>query len=456
MLPFVAAVVLATAPVANAVGPPRVSESARDLHTELVLAQASGSGNSLASWVEDRHAVAVVELAGDYNRDLPDGSSNLEPRTLVAQEFFAHNSDESDFLVVFSTFPFDAGPAKAFAWVVRNDVEGIGLPQFDNGDQFGSARLQSYVDMTDLSSFATDPLDPAFETTLVALAHELQHRWGARVRVRRPDGTLSNELLGQDGSHWSFLLDSDASLHYGNDWRDNGDGTFTSTATLKFYSPLDLYLGGFYRSDEVPPMTLIEAPGVDPTRLPERGATVSGTVRTVMIADVVAAEGPRVPAADAAQHDFRAAFVLLKRPGEPVTDEQIAGIDRVRRELAARFSVLTGGRGLMDVFPQAVVGTRGEPGGVAGGPPRLGGRQCVRRTRLAARPAGRGGLLGGPPLHPSARHRRGGRRPRPPWTRSSPAPPRRRPGSPPSLDRRWTPWHGPPRSWRGSTTTWAR
>ncbi|MBI4697887.1 MAG: hypothetical protein HY758_02980 [Nitrospirae bacterium] len=40
---------------------------------------------------------------------------------------------------------------------------------------------------------------------------------------------FSTALLGKDNRHWSYLLDSDASVLYGNDWQDNKDGTFTST-----------------------------------------------------------------------------------------------------------------------------------------------------------------------------------------------------------------------------------
>ncbi len=340
----------------------------RDDHEALVLDRATSTAK-VATAVEVRDQVAVVEVVGDYDKNLADGTLNAAPREDVARRFYELQPDAYDFLVAFSTFEFDAGAAKAFAWGVQNTDQGIGLPQFDNSDLFGSdGRLQSFIDMEALSGSSTDPLDPRFEETLTTLTHEIMHRWGARVHFALPDGSPSDELLGVDGSHWSFLLDSRASVMYGNRWRDEGDGTFTSVGTLKFYSPLDLYLAGFYGPEEVPPFFVIEGSGEDPTRLPSLGATVTGTRRDVTIDDVIAAEGPRVPPASEAPHEFRVAFLLLTRPGETVTDDMIAAIDRVRAALQTRFAAMTGGRAVMDIAaPASVDQDPGAPEGVDGG-----------------------------------------------------------------------------------------
>ncbi len=328
-------------------------------------------GSATAHLIADRNDVAVVELDGNYDETLANGDINDGPRQAVAREFFKSHPDEYDFLIVWSTFPFETHEAKAFCMPVRNDVQGIGLPIFDNTDLFGSQhRLQAYVDMAALSGWTTDPLSLQFEETLIVLSHEMLHRWGAYVHLKQADGSLSAALLGQDGKHWSYLLDTDASVLYGADWRDNGDGTFTAGAVLKFWSPLDLYLAGFYRPEQVPPFFLIDNPAVDPTQLSQTGAKVSGTRRTVTIDDVIAAEGPRVPAAADAQKQFRAAFVLVARPGDTVTDAQLLGIQRVREALATRFTALTGGNGLLEVVPQAVPGPPGSSSTLPGGTPR--------------------------------------------------------------------------------------
>lgn len=317
----------------------------------------------------DRDHVSIIEIAGNYNKNLAGGQPNVEPRAVIAREFFRTHPDQYDFIVAFSTFDFNTGDATAFHWAVQNKVQGVGLPQFDVTSLFGSnGKLQGFIDMAALTRYRTDPLDPQFENVLSVLSHEILHQWGVRVRFRQADGTISQALLGRDNSHWSYLLDSNGSVEYGADWRDNGDGTFTSVATRKFFSPLDLYLMGFYKPNEVPPLTLIENPAIDKTQLPEENVTISGTKRTITIDDIIAAEGPRVPAADVAQKEFRIAFVLLTGPNEPVTDAQIAALNNIRTALTTRFSILTAGRAVAQVYPEAMPGeTTGAPMPVEGG-----------------------------------------------------------------------------------------
>ena len=331
--------------------------------------QGTTVGDATARQVAEREQIAVIELSGDYDQNLPNGEVNDDPRQAIAREFFRTHADEYDFVILWTTFDFAMeDDVLAFCRPVRNDVQGIGMPVFDDSALFGSShRLQASIDMALLSRWAMDPLHPDFEKTLGVLGHEILHRWVAHVRFRMPDGSLSSALLGKDGSHWSYLLDTDASLEYGADWQDNGDGTFTARAIRRFWSPLDLYLAGFYEPGQVPPFFLIENPAIDPLKLPELNVTIQGTKRVITVDDVVGAEGVRVPSAQESQKEYRAAFILVTRPGEPVTDAQIQGLNRVRRELSTRFSALTGGRGLLDVEPQAVPGRPGEPGTFPGG-----------------------------------------------------------------------------------------
>jgi len=318
---------------------------------------------------EDRDNISIIEFAGDYNRDLPSGAANVEPRAVVAKEFFRTHPDNYDFIIVFSTFEFETAPARAFHWAIQNKVQGIGLPQFDVSNLFGSqSKLQGYVDMAALTRWKTDALDPEFEDTLSVLGHEVLHQWASFVKFKNPDGTLNEGLLGRNNAHWSFLLDSDASVEEGNEWQDNGDGTFTSVGTFTFFSPLDLYLMGMYKPEEVPPFFLIDNPNIDKTQSPQENITISGTKQTMTIDDIIAAEGPRVPAADQSQKDFRFAFVLLTGPNESVTDAQILALNNIRNAFMTRFAILTGGRGIAQAFPEALpTESTGAPTEVVGG-----------------------------------------------------------------------------------------
>src|SRR3990172_4087286 len=183
----------------------------------------------LARHVEDRDQVTVIELVGGYDKLGADGSLNVEPRALVAQEFYRTHPDRYDFLVIFTNFEFltpspGGGDALAFHLAVQNQVGGIGLDVFDHTADFGSSgRLLGYIDMAALTRYVTDPLDPQFERVLGTLGHELMHQWGAYVEYLRPDGSRSDALLGTEAAHWSFLLDTDGSLLYCHEWRGHRD-----------------------------------------------------------------------------------------------------------------------------------------------------------------------------------------------------------------------------------------
>lgn len=246
----------------------------------------------------DHGNVTVMRFSGDpsrYSANLANGTANYAPRASIAQKFYETHGDEYDFFVIFTNFDF-AMPqtgAKAFYSEIRNDIQGIGLTSFDYRPQYGIAgkRLQGLIEMANISGHAMDPLSPAFEQTQMILAHEMMHRWGAQPRFLDENNAESTALLGKDGKHWSFLLDTNGSVLYGNHWQDNGDGTFTSidpqyhtvSGIGRTLSPLDLYLMGINDAAAVPPMLLIENSEVDPTQLPQKGVTIAGTPSQVYI-----------------------------------------------------------------------------------------------------------------------------------------------------------------------------
>jgi len=315
---------------------------------------------------EQRGAVTVIDFNGNYDKD--DAQEfNVLPRELVAQEFYKNHTDDYDFLVVFSTFDFDPGDAEAFHHIVKNDIQGIGTPQTDNTQRYGSnGQLKGYTDMALLSKYVTDPYHADFDYVLSTLAHEILHQWSAKISFDQGAGP-DRSLIGRDDTHWSNLLDSGASLLYGHKWLDNQDGTFTSTAIRKFFSPLDLYLAGFSEKSEVTPMMLIENDQIDVNVIPTQsiidyGNTITGNKRTVTIEQIIAAEGPRVPSFEDSQKDFKFAFVLLAEPNQKVPEEQITAIDNISRAFVDRFSSWTGGRATISTFAEPIPTPTGAPG----------------------------------------------------------------------------------------------
>ena len=101
------------------------------------------------------------------------------------------------------------------------------------------------------------------------------------------------------------------SLMGGEVWKDNGDGTFTHEDARVWpsgLSALDLYVMGMIPPTEVPETFLLT--DVQET---DRWGTVRATKVPVRIEDIVAAMGPRVPAADAAQREFSLGSICCTR-----------------------------------------------------------------------------------------------------------------------------------------------
>lgn len=305
--------------------------------------------------LEDIGNVTVMEAIGSFDAKNPDGTVNDQPRQAIAKEYFKTHED-LDFLVILSTFDYALPDtnAQGFYLGVKNDIQGIGQSLFDNTAAYGSAgKLQGTIDLGNVTELTLSPYGTILDEKVRTLNHELQHRFGAFVHFKNPDGSLNAALLGKDDTHWSYLLDTQGSIMYGNGWKDNGDGTFTSTTGTNIFSPLDQYLMGMIPKEQVPPMLLIENEAVDNTQLPQPGATISGTAKTVTIEDIIATEGARVPNSTNSQKIFNVAFVLLTRPGD-VPGNAPAAIETLRGAWAGRFAWLTQGIGEVADVPVAL------------------------------------------------------------------------------------------------------
>ena len=298
----------------------------------------------------------------DYSDDLPlEGTTGAIAEVFVdlptvnlqnvAREFYRTHSDDFDSLILFTNFEsnLDEVGILAFAISVQNDVLGIGnpsrgeiFPQFDHTAAYGSqGNLKSFLTMKNLKVWEDNPLENTFgpaTSTLSVLAHEFGHTWIAFI-----DPPV---LLTQDRAHWNFFLHTSGSLLGGNDIQDNGDGTFTTLAPKDLYSPLDLYLIGLLKQEEVPPTFLVTEPHdldipppydeqiISPSdlqRLYSLGdVSFRGEKQEIRIEDIISINGERIPNAESSQKDFRTAFILLAMGEEGPTPDEIDKVETVR------------------------------------------------------------------------------------------------------------------------------
>jgi hypothetical protein len=269
----------------------------------------------------------------------------------IARKFYRTHSDSYDQLVVW----LDTSVVRdAFAYesTIGNHIRGLGIDDYNLSSAFGSAgRLESISIMDALPKYRDDPAAKVLNeaTTLAVLAHEVAHRWLAFFTFRDYRGEISDELLGRDRAHWSFFMDTDASVMEGNDIQDLGGGSFRTVGAMKGYSALDLYAMGLLAESEVPPFFYVESPvNVSPARsresAPTLNVTMNGTRRDVLIQDIVAANGPRQPSVGESPRLHTQAFIYVAGAGRTAAADQIDKLDRIRRQWESFFVQATGGR----------------------------------------------------------------------------------------------------------------
>ena len=321
-----------------------------DVRTGIVGVSPGGLDNAfqvtLVDYSDNLPLEGTTGAIAEVFVDLP--TVNLQN---VAREFYRTHSDDFDSLVLFTNFEsnLDLVGVLAFAINVQNDVLGIGnpnrseiFPQFDHTAEYGSqGRLRSFLTMKNLKVWEDDPLENTFgpaTSTLSVLAHEFGHTWLAFI-----DPPV---LLTRDRAHWNFFLHTSGSLLGGNDIQDNGDGSFITLAPKNIYSPLDLYLMGLLKPEEVPPTFVVTDPHDLDLPPPYDQQTITagdlqnvyslgdvgfrGDKQEVRIEDIIAVNGIRIPDAESSQKDFQTAFILLAMGEEGPTSDEIEQVEAVR------------------------------------------------------------------------------------------------------------------------------
>ena len=219
-------------------------------------------------------------------------------------------------------------------------MRGIGLSQFDASRDFGSAgRLRSYAVMDWIGKYPEDPLQTFLgeNSTVSVLGQEVGHRWLAFLEFRNHTGARSEALLGRDQAHWSFFFDSDASVMEGNDIEDLGGGSFRTTAPCSATAVSISTRWDSFSASQVPTFFYVDNPvnvagGREADSAPRVGVTFNGTRRDVLIEDIIAINGPRIPSSADSPRVHRQAFLLVVGQGrQPTAHRSPKSIGSARR-----------------------------------------------------------------------------------------------------------------------------
>ena len=257
--------------------------------------------------------------------------------------------DQFDLFAFYTDFQLDTqGAGAGGSGPIGGSVTGVNPANPRAPEQYCSNRIQVFQGPVAIDTPVSAPAglyrDGPFENYAPAvslLSHELGHRW---LTVKEAIVGGNTVAIGDGAPHWLEGLHAPSAfpiaepfetsiMGAGKFWTDNGDGTFTFeqidfNSVTSAYSYLDLYLMGLLPQDDVPDFFLIQNlahVGFDSNNKP----IYSGDRLDITVEDVIAANGPRLPAFETSKKDFNLGLIGIVLPGaapSPMLLKRLAGI----------------------------------------------------------------------------------------------------------------------------------
>lgn len=266
-----------------------------------------------------------------------------------------YREETIDFVAIHQTFDTDiVFYAGAYSTVGNPQVDGIAPAR--QGIGTGNARFPALLHMNRLGRYP-DPLH--------VLTHEIGHRWlyfiqliegEERSNASNPDGGHPSKGLHIPAAHPRFSTTASSPM---------GGSYFTQVGPLAYRTPggfdatgfswHELYLMGLATAEEASaPWFYLTGEGLEGVYYPAVNREFAVEGRTdVTFSQMTGALGPRTPSYEESQKVFRYLSVIVKRPGEVLTEAQLVewraeNIDG----MVEHFAQTTGGRGrLVPVEP---------------------------------------------------------------------------------------------------------
>ncbi|MBI3074438.1 MAG: hypothetical protein HYY84_20185 [Deltaproteobacteria bacterium] len=293
--------------------------------------------------------IAVIEEDGNI---VGGGDINLAN---AAKYFYQGYKDDRDFLFVFASTKNEVSKDyNAYYRSLRNTTTGIGLDTYDYSKSYGSnGKLLGVANMNTVNKWKNFVYPLLDLWPLGVITHEMGHQWIAYVKLK--SGTITTDPNSSLRSHWDPLAHTEASIMYGNDWKETTPpltvfgksipGTYLSVGLPGGFSSLDKYLMGVHGPEKVKEFFRINATWKNILKhfaIPGNMATGSKVKLTV--SDIVAANGARNPAWKKAQTSFKGAFILIAEKGRKPTDDELKIAEYMRKRIPEHFKKETDNR----------------------------------------------------------------------------------------------------------------
>lgn len=266
----------------------------------------------------------------------------------AANAVIAEHGDNFDFIAFWMNFnPIDQFGA-AFYQPLVNDVSGIGLGQFNQRANFGviGQNVQGFVMMYNQANWG---VNSAF--TQLVLGQEFEHRFALFLSPLPGDRPLqgNNSVCGRS-AHWNFRVDGQGSGMEIAEWvgsnpanRVGGTLNYNTDIPGSVFSYPDLYLMGYVSGLEMD----ANSSQLRYMNGSNCGSSHTGTISTWDSGDLVSVHGVRSPSSFFAQKHFRTAWVMLHRPNQEPTPQQLSRTASILNNWNQKYIDSVLGRGTM-------------------------------------------------------------------------------------------------------------
>ncbi len=278
----------------------------------------------------------------------------------AGEQLIAAHGDNYDFIAFWLNFEPHHTIGGAFYSGIANDVEGIGLPLFDNRpfSITNSERVMGLVMMWVINNPLWQPGDgPDADWVRLVLGQEFEHRYAMFLPPLLDGRRLQGDDLCARSSHWDFRVDGQGSSMEILDWigQDPAVVEINNTFPLAFntdipgsiWSYTDLYLMGYVSPEEMDAGNSELRYLEDwPCDAPEH----FGPLSSFDSSDIIASAGVRIPGAVSAlaQKHYRTGWIMIHLPGDEPDQAELNKAAGILEQHVIDWNHSTLGRGTVD------------------------------------------------------------------------------------------------------------
>src|SRR5579871_4647221 len=148
-------------------------------------------------------------------------------------------------------------------------------------------------------------------------------------------------------AHWSFLFNDNASFMLGDKIQNNNNGSFTTIANTQQYGPLDQYLMGLIGPSQVPDSFLVTGSQYSQNTYPVNGVMFNGTAVPVTVAQIIQANGARLPPATMTRKSYNVAIIYILAQGATLNQNDVTQLQNFQATYDNYWNSAAGGNGTM-------------------------------------------------------------------------------------------------------------